>query len=311
MSLAPSMMRAAVQIIGDREDSRTVIGTRRGPIGSGFVVGIPSEAEPGIRYTYVVTAHHVLDDQLRVEVRAPNPQTNGEFYPPVPITDWHQPIPKLDLALAPFPSLGRKLSGLSIEENFLPPNLLPNLGGRIFYIGYFDPLKRSMVRSGTIGALEQEGIQHDGDYDYTAHLVDCRSYEGFSGSPCFTTEMFPILEPTDPPVPLAGPSGRYGSALNVSLLCGIFTEHVDTKGHRDAVSRYGVGVMLPSDYIWRVFMSDEMKQEREEWDRLNNAGTQGGPAVRKASVTSNEEYERFEDLTRQLANTPKPENKEG
>jgi hypothetical protein len=302
------MMRAAVQIIGDREDDRTILGTRRGPVGSGFLIGVPSAELPGVRYGYVVTAHHVLDDQLNVEVRAPDPHTNGEFHAPVPVSDWRQPIPKLDLAIASFPASGITVSGLAIEDNVLPPNLLPPLGGTIFYVGLFDPLNRSMARSGTIGALEQEGLEFDGDYEYTAHLVDCRSYEGFSGSPCFSTAVFPILEPTEPPVPLQDPQGRYGTVMTVSLLCGVFTEHVDTRGHRDAVSRYGVGVMLPSDYIWRVFMSDEMKNERKEWDRLNKAGKPSGPALRKASVESLTDFERFEALTRSLVNTPKPKD---
>jgi hypothetical protein len=308
MALSPSMMRAAVQIIGDRPDDRTILRTWRGAIGSGFLVGVPSAEHPGLRYCYVVTAHHVLDDQLHIEVRVPNPRTNGEFHPPVTVSDWRQPILKLDLALAPFPALGMNVSGLAIEDNVMPPNLMPTLGGTVFYIGLFDPLNRSMARSGTIGALDQEGLEHDGDYEYMAHLVDCRSYEGFSGSPCFSTAFFPILEPTEPPVPLDGPEGRYGSVTNVSLLCGIFTQHVDTKGHRDAVTRYGVGVMLPSDYIWEVFMSDEMKKEREDWDRSQTAGKPRGPGLRKASVKGTDEYERFEELARHVANTPKPKD---
>src|SRR4051812_25567569 len=239
MTLSMSMMRAAAQIIGDREDNRTKLGYRRGAIGTGFLVGVPSAEIPGVRYCYVVTAHHVLDDQVNdVEVRAPNPYTNGEFYEPIKVTGWHQPMPKLDLSVALLPAPGMRIIGLEIEDIFLPPNLEPQLGGTVFYVGLFDALGRSMARSGTIGALNQEGLEHDGDYDYTAHLVDCRSFEGFGGSPCFSTVLYPVLEPSEPQVPLEGHAGRYGSIVPVSLLCGMFTEHVDTKGHRDAVSRY-------------------------------------------------------------------------
>src|SRR2546426_179594 len=103
MPLDFQMMNASVRIIGDVPD-RTTIGYHRGPIGTGFLVAVPSEADPASRYGYVVTAHHVLDGQTRVEVQAPDPRTieREDLLDPVEVSDWRQPLDKVDLALAPF-----------------------------------------------------------------------------------------------------------------------------------------------------------------------------------------------------------------
>ena len=47
-----------------------------------------------------------------------------------------------------------------------------------------------MVRTGSIGKFYQPRLSTDDDecgctYEYTGHLLDCRSYGGFSGSPVF------------------------------------------------------------------------------------------------------------------------------
>jgi hypothetical protein len=67
----------------------------------------------------------------------------------------------------------------------------------------------------------QHGIPHDGDYGYRTHLVDCRSYGGFSGSPCFVELAYPGLIPM---IPMTGPApeavGRMQEAGRSDLMSG-------------------------------------------------------------------------------------------
>jgi hypothetical protein len=102
-----------------------------------------------------------------------------------------------------------------------------------------------MVRSGTIGGVDQGGVAHqDAQYKYTCHLADCRSYGGFSGSPCFLEIPFPSLIDEAVPRWLPHPDGPVGRLRYTHVLCGMFTEHLDSEDPMEAVSRLGVGIML-------------------------------------------------------------------
>jgi hypothetical protein len=289
--------------------------------GTGFIVAVGSETIPGERYGYVITAHHVIHTELGLEVQVPNPFANGELYPPVPVSDWRQPLSKVDLAVTPFPAPDdRNYQAIDVED-VLPVERRPRpkLGEQIYYVGIFEPLMRPMARSGTIGALEQSGIPHEGDYTHEAdHLVDCRSYRGFSGSPCFAVVPFALL---DQPPPLGATADtlaethRLADVQHWAAPCGMFTSHYSDEETEDAqgvISRYGVGVMLPSSEIRRALMTDDLRSERRAWDaELAEAKKRDQPTLRNAGFLGadqgGDEFERFEDLTRKLVNVPKKE----
>jgi trypsin-like peptidase len=324
MPLDLHMMNASVRIIGDVPD-RTKIGHHRGAIGTGFMIAVPSEYNPAWRYGYVVTAHHVLDGQTRIEVQAPDPRSLGreELLDPVEVSDWKRPLKGVDLAIAPFAASVDEggvpvMSALAIDRHLLAEHQSPSLGGTIHYIGIFDPLDRPMARSGTLGALFQDGIEHDGDYDYQCHLADCRTYEGFSGSPCYIQYTFSKLTESDtktwpfPPNPLVDQERPIGATMDIVLLCGMLTEHVETKKPDAAASKYGVVMILPHQYIWTALRHPELLADRREADKLIRAeDDESKPGPKKASVQPEfappeDEFERFEDLTQRLVNTPKP-----
>lgn len=321
MPLDHSMMSSAVRIIGDVEDPpnrRTLLGYHRGAIGTGFLVSVPSVSIEGQFYTYLLTAHHVLDCQTKVEVQVPNPLVSGQLHPPRLVTDWRQPIDKLDLAVAPFASRdyshGRVYAQASLftDQHFLAPRRVAPLGATVHYIGILTPLDRPMVRSGTVGAVLQEGLEHDKGYEYEATLIDCRSYAGFSGSPCFLASPVASLTPIDNAeyVRRGAEDKPRGTLEYWSLLCGMFTQHLDDNSGY-VVSRYGVGVMLPSHLIWRALMTPKMQEERKEWDEVNKQASKDsdGPRLTNTSVDAHSadetEYERFEALTSELLRTPK------
>ena len=97
----------------------------------------------------------------------------------------------------------------------------------------------------------------------------------------------------------------------LATFCGIFTAHYsDETLAKGIVSRYGVGVMLPCDYVRDALMTDDAVNERrladEEWKRRKAA--EGPPLENAGAGGAESEWDRFEDLTRQLINTPKPKS---
>jgi hypothetical protein len=92
---------------------------------------------------------------------------------------------------------------------------------------------------------------------------------------------------------------------HIALLCGMFTEHLEHTQSRYS-SLYGVGVMLRAKEIREVLMSNEMRNERLEWDGRRQPRV--GPKLKKASRSAgDDEYTRFTDLARRLVQVPKSE----
>lgn len=301
MPLDPSMINCAALIIGDfPHDEGAVFGEGRNAIGTGFFVTVRSERLEGVRYGYVITARHVLDGESKLEVAPSIPTSRGELYEPVEVTDWRYPLEGVDMALAPWPEPeGYNVSALEVENHVLPVNSRlagPTLGARVYYIGLLAPLGRAMARSGTIGALDQTGVPHDPpEYHYDCHLLDVRSYEGFSGSPCFVEMAYPGLDPKAVPVTGSEAHCPMGEMHYYSLLCGMFTEHWEDE-YQDTdddgrivtkVSNYGIGVMVRSDEIRRALMAEDMQDERRGWDNDYEAAqakaAKRGPRPKRAS----------------------------
>jgi hypothetical protein len=256
------------------------------------------------------------------------------------VTDWRQPIEHVDLAIAPLitkETADRVVGEIEFDENIIPAKTVPYLGAQIYYLGIFQPTAEAdgtpMARSGTLGAInvpirtqEENEDRPPPPYAYVGHYVDCRSYEGFSGSPCFEHQSwsrtdlagFPRIGPrvmkqlrsADAPNP------TFAEQFHMVTLCGMFTAHFsDAKQPEGAVSHLGVGVMLSHEYIREALMSDEAKQERRMWDDIvaKRQAAEGVPLVEASRATPDpeesepqSEFGRFEDLLRQLVNTPKP-----
>jgi hypothetical protein len=315
MPLKPDMLYTAVRItsVGDL-------------CASGFILGVPSESDPRRIWRYIVTADHVVRNEIELAVEVPDPLSeHGELYPPVPIQDWRQPLPGVDLAIAPYLShpSDKPVAELNLDEHMMPEGSVPYLGGTIFYVGIFAIPEVPMVRSATLGALampvEYERTGHS--YSYTGHLVDCRSYGGFSGSVCLAELTYARADlHAEPPL---GPQTRemirrpdgemptFWEPFHMASICGLFAAHFsDDPAAGGPISHYGVGVMVPHRYIREALMTDEAKQERRTWDEHHGrmqAARQ--PNLRPASASEppqGSEFENFEELTTKLVQTPKP-----
>jgi hypothetical protein len=278
MGLDYTHLGAAVRIIGDVPAPDLVTGRRRATVGTGFLVTVQSETLPGLRYGYVLTAHHVIDDAGTIEVQPGHHLFGPESFPPREITDWRQariapfrpdgPEVNLDLALAPFPDEGEPKLAISLEDGFLDERVMgPKLGGGVYYIGILHHLNdRPMARSGTIGSIYQDNIRHEGGYDFPAHLIDCRSYAGFGGSPCFVELSFASLVASPWPQMLTPePIPPHGVISTAVRFFGMFTGHI-AAARDEAVGRFGVGILLPGEFIREALMSEELMEERRRWD---------------------------------------------
>lgn len=313
MPLDLTMMYSAVTVCGDKIDDAGQAHRVRN--GTGFVMLFRSEHVPDRKHAYVVTPQHVINGLTNIEIEAANPYDQGKLYPPVQVTDWRKPAirPKADLAFAPY-RIPAGQTVIALEFGALVQYGLDlSLGATFHYVGLLSPLGIPMARSGTIGALDVEGMQHDGPYEYAAHLVDVRSYDGFSGSPCYIEYPMANLTPLDTSqfpfrIPHSFKDKPVGAMAFLQLFCGMFTEHFSDNRMAGLASNLGTGVVLPADHIIEELMTNALREERDEDDEQWVA-SQPPSVIQAASATpteSDDEFQRFEDLTRELVQTPKP-----
>lgn len=307
MPLGSYMMHCVVTIIGDKRNAKTGRMERK-PLGTGFCIQVPSETIKHAWYPYVVTANHVIEAQPKPELAFPNPYKPGELYPLVESSgpDWRHPIEDLDLALLPFVRphgywINTLLTGMHLMPH-LPTDSM--LAMPFHYVGLLEPLNRAMARSGTLGAVYQTGIKHKDGYQYEVHLGDCRSYVGFSGSPCFLEILLPGLTPVEPPVEAPEKLGPMGRMQYLHLLCGMVTWHLERTGDGEGASAFGVVSILTSDEIWRAVMSDELVEDRLRRDAMGDV-LEAKMVNLGDGDSDNEEFERFADLTRKLTEAAK------
>jgi hypothetical protein len=268
--------------------------------GTGSIVSIPSEENPRVGWSYVVTAHHVIAaaGEILIEIEVPDPLAEGRgLFPPVECDGWRQPLAGVDLAVARLPTERIPRSQSVSFREFIPRDAIVPLGGEIIYLGIFGPLGVPMARSGILGTQEVP-INQPG-YEYRGELVDCRSYGGFSGSPCFSLMNFATDEPprigdTERPRRSDGSMIALNPISTLALFCGIFTAHFSDREPEDGVvSRYGVGVMLPSEYIREALMTEDARRERRDWDATREARERRElPRVRTPPIVTNGDSEK-------------------
>ena len=247
-------------------------------LGSGSIVSVRSESGSGQHWPYLVTAHHVVRSQIVIEVDVPDP-ASAELQRGISVDadKWRQPIPDVDLAVAPFPhEQVERWQAFSLETQFIDDDAGVPLGGTVHYLGIFAPPDVPMARTGSLGAYDipVDKIENGQRYRYHADLLDCRSYKGFSGSPCLGTLAYAVLDrpapipPGVPPNPDGSPPHLVHTA-NLASVCGILTSHYSDENTEDAagvVGRYGVCVMLPAHYIRTALCDDVARLERLRWD---------------------------------------------
>jgi hypothetical protein len=290
------------------------------PIGTGFVVGWPHTKYPDAYSTYVVTAKHVIEQEPETYLRMRRKDGGLED---VRVRVWlkHEST-TADVAVAVF-SLPSSVSVIHVSvRDFMGSPIpqsdkvwRPSLGDSVYFIGLLDLFRGMvernvpMVRSGSLGALYQDDVPVRTDpmtvrYLH-AHLIDCRSYGGFSGSPCFVQGSPDLAKPSPGHLQIKRP-GRF-----LGLISGHFDMWRDARTNDSSIAvkseiNSGVGVVATAEQILEVLMSDEVAKRRSEREDAYTKQQEEGAAI--ADMVSPEtEFERFESLTRKLVGTPKSE----
>ncbi len=298
MALNDNIPRTVAFIIGRRVKSGV---SQQTPIGTGFFLGVRIEPpSPRAATLYLVTAAHVVraEPETWVRLRRMDGSLEDLLVPERVVHD------HADVAIAPveLDETGQPfdISWMPVPD-FLPagapgryqgePRLRdrPMLGDRVYFIGLFSPIPAMgernvpLVRSGTLAAWAQERVPvklPDGTVlEHTAHLIDCRSYSGFSGSPCFV--QFPI----EPGI------GGVGRPDEETELIGLVSSHFDFKENAGLTGEIaelrtvevpihlGVGVVMPAESIEEVLEMEEVVLERRERERRYLLEDPGSPAT--------------------------------
>lgn len=296
------------------------------PIGTFFVMQVRTGVDPAMSYPFLVTSQHVIQEHSRVVALMRG--SDGQILDWKLGDRWFIPEePTVDLAIHPLwahPD-GVPASAMLIEDSSEALAIMPKYGEAMYFVGLLRPVPTTwmnlvpVVRHGTLAAQAQPQVTW-GTKKYpdkwgpsVVHLIDCRSWTGFSGSPCFMEGHWP------------GPSSKLpnnlpeewgkrfsevtglsetdlGSNYYFHALAGIFVAYVEETS---------IGIVLPIAYLHRLIESEavvgwmkdrdeELKQHKVKTEAV--AIEQGIPAD-----PGSDEYDRFEELTRRLVSVPKPE----
>jgi hypothetical protein len=196
--------------------------------------------------------------------------------------------PADDVAVAPVRVTDQFDCVTMAEKAFLDAwDRRPTLGDRVYFIGMLSLVSAMvddnvpMVRSGTLGRTFQEDVpvEHpDGAITrHTFHLIDCRSYAGFSGSPCMV-QFQAVRYQAEPTIP----GGAIGNMIRTeTVLLGLISAHLDDHveiertgelandellGSLRAPVFTGVGLVTPVEKLRETLMDEDLQKRRERHD---------------------------------------------
>lgn len=269
------------------------------PIGTGFFVGMPG-AVPGVIHPHVVTARHTVVAAFHHYGALYARVTVDGALVDVPMADWVIPDAVADdIAVSYFPYGGRMC--WSTTRFLSEADEQPYLGDNVYFIGmlkWVPDMAASnvpMVRSGTLGAMNQSGIPvkmpDHVKIRMRGHLIDCRAYRGFSGSPCFVQT----------------PNGH-------TWLLGVISAHFDASDQipfeSDLIEvpiHAGVGVVAPVELLNQLLADESLVTMRKQKEEQIIQRSEGDAQAATADADVPDEFERFEDLTRKVLQVPKSE----
>lgn len=242
--------------------------------GTGFLVGFRSEANPDQGWVYIVTAAHVVRPLAAALVRLNKP--DGSIADHM-IDEWFF-HPTEDIGVARLPPPYSDYEFYAVEANhFVGAEQLqfsPQPGADVFVAGLLRLVPSMgarnipMVRTGSVGALYQEGIPmrfpDNTRISVRGHLIDCQSFGGFSGSPCFVryisgngeTSKMGFTYPIESTLLLGLIGGHFDLQASVGL--------PDQEGKLSVPVAAGVAVVYPAETIRETLDTDELVADRAE-----------------------------------------------
>jgi hypothetical protein len=286
------------------------------PIGTGSL--LTAEAATSGWWPYLVTANHLVRDGRKRWIRFRRThEVDGEITKDIAVDpeEW-VPHSQCDIAAVGVDlALLDDLIWAGAATTYLSPHW-PGEGAKIVtgqtvnFIGLLgnvpSMVERNipMTRGGTIGALFQEDIpvvdRHPSGERYTreepiAHLIDCYSRSGFSGSPTWATG------------PRIAPGTQSLSTDMYTTFIGVIVGHFGDPG-----DNAGIAVAVPSEAVHDLLDDPRLVTWRNGKDREMNERKKkeaDGEAAQldQLGSTKESEFERFEDLAKRLVHVPKPE----
>ena len=244
--------------------------------GTGFLVSIRFDVDPDQGRVYIVTAAHVVRPLAAALVRLKRPDGSIAEHK---ITDWlFHPVDDVALAFLPPPYSDYEFYAVArddfvgAKEHKYPvePGADVFVAGLLRLVPSMGERNIPMVRTGSVGALYQERIPMrfaDGTkISVHGHLIDCQSFGGFSGSPCFVrylsgqgeTESMGLTYPIESTLLLGVVGGHFDLQASVSL--------PDQEGKLSVPVAAGVAVVYPAEKINEILNQDELFEERKGFE---------------------------------------------
>jgi hypothetical protein len=295
----------------------------RKPIGTAFYVSVDLFPDtPGNHWMrYVVTARHVAEVASQLWLRVLGPEGYTDW--PVSQDAWYKHS-QTDVAIASLEDItmtGSCVRFLHLTE-FATREFVKEAevgeGDDVFFAGLFvghygQDVPQPIIRFGNIALMPREPVHVEISRrpktwaSIEAYLTEARSWGGQSGSPAFVTFGSSrhlgsgISFPHDPPYALLG------------LVQGLWKKDQrgmqapDPSGEGVVEINMGISIVVPAYKIEELLMREDVVTERGKTaDRVRSTR---GSLIRPtaASVEGEDEFDRFEDLTRKLVNVPKKE----
>lgn len=323
-------------------------GMSRGPVGTFFVIQEEKDGWDGNEdrgtVRWMVTARHTIDEakdrRSRLTARMRRQGWRGLLQDPINFDaddvddDEHwacDPDSSLDLAVRPMthtPANELKALPIAYDTAFLLPQLKihviedQQLGRPVYFAGLaawseeMGQRALPIVRSGTVAATDQPGIvwatgNFPSERKWSApktHLIDVRSYKGFSGSPCWIQFELAYLEPYDELPELwaqslrgaGGNPDRLAQMVPMTHWWGVFVAHD---------SPTGIGMVIPAERVRELLqLSEVLQMKKKQEKRIEEEMRDGeGPRGQSAFGAEGAEFDAFEKLARKIVAVPKSE----
>ncbi len=272
----PMILDSVFYLYETEEDAKN--GTQTG--GTGFFVGVRSEAFPERSVLYAVTCKHIVKPKSGLPAPVIRLNTRDGKFDVISLTqdDWHTyeeiyPGKKHDIAIYEFgdpqkiykyafalrPML---LSKDKVQTHGISPGVDVFMVGR--YIDH-DGVQRNLpsVRFGNISMMPGEPLRTDeGYFEEDSFIVELRTLSGYSGSPVFLFDPHHLTF-IDQQVPIVG----------VDLLLGMLWSEPPQYRYIEDAGRYmlvysGMSNVLPAWHIdllldWEVFKTSRKRHDEE------------------------------------------------
>jgi len=236
------------------------------PDGTCFLVTVPSERVDSHEHAYVVTdAHNTVKRDVDIWMTTIDEKLEQKMQP----ADWWRDL-TFDIAVSPWSSTSdhRDWNVVDLATQTYQ-EVGAAYGDTVLYAGLLTPVAsmgtkgQQMVRSATLGSMSATNVEYGNQTVPLAHLIDCRSWRGFSGSPCWLERVIPVSLRSQDKAPAnwedeLAEYDWYGSGLSFVSIFGMLVGYT--------INDHGVGVVVPIEKVAELIMNDEELKEMRERD---------------------------------------------